>query len=516
MDPTTKVPPNRLQRKAKKLNIVDTYRVHLFFALTQQRTCCLYGFENEDQRLSTFYRSNGNESKYVFPHTSTTSNVNAELLAAGGFIYNGTDDHVLCVFCGLNIGYWRPLDVILEEHCKHDTQKRCPMTNPTKENVNVARPTCSQLKALRMTKELEHINEYLKNTYNSPKTSKTPIMNTGASVCEQSNKYFDKEYMKALGEAGFVNASIGSILLQHTFYCPTCGLGMTSIDQSIPPENYHCALSPTCPFVTRNYIFYRLFQGRTELISVELCKIILDSNHTPEGRSKSALLNIFGPEVLIGTLAAQLIECGRVHASYEHFMEHCFDIQSGDRKKHHLPATVMVVDKISISCIKREQKEPNNFTCEMCNMNPIAVLFQPCKHAVVCELCKYNCSVCPACNTPVKSICSVVLSPTVLYITPANTSPAVARVKRTSDCIAAPNTLLAKRLSPNDPSPPRCRSLPSSPQQPRKSLLLQKPPSWQSAHTNVTLTNNATVSDPDSTLLKNDFSDIEIKDEPIE
>ncbi|KAI4458466.1 inhibitor of apoptosis [Holotrichia oblita] len=172
---------------------------------------------HEKERLATF-------TDWPLPF------IKKETLARYGFYYKGKNDNVICVFCGIELGFWEEGDDPVEEHRKHS-------------------PKCKLLERLRTD-----------SVRNRPPKGEDECgcvigNRTAANRYDTLQARFDsfedwpismKQTKKLMAEAGFFYSGIGDKVI-----CFTCGVGVHKWEEDDDPWVEHAKWNPHCEYVLR-------------------------------------------------------------------------------------------------------------------------------------------------------------------------------------------------------------------------------------------------------------------------
>ncbi|PYZ99355.1 baculoviral IAP repeat-containing protein 7 [Penaeus vannamei] len=393
--------------------------------------------------------------------TWTLTFLDPDKLAAAGFFYLRTDDHVQCAFCQGIVGFWDPSDDPLTEHKKHFPN--CPfVAGVATGNVPKGNPNDESGKVFKLLDDYYNYRvantrpqvstNYQTDSLRIPETNKVafPALNTTQSRCRTYTRW-PKDLgvsIDALAEAGFFSTGLADWV-----QCFHCGGGLHSWRQGDDPWTEHSRFYPYCPFV-------RMQRGEDTVIrcwkeNPAPCVPPRPIALTPEESdlllhhpvAKRAIEMGLSPASMKGALKLRLESTGVMCRTVTEAMELVFDFEEEQRRnnaaKHNsydgIPiseeprdsteAEPMAVEvqgsffpaDTSVIPFNLEQNpeylkllseveqlrqdvllEEKRLMCRQCEAQRVAVVFQPCSHLHLCAECARPMDTCPSCGTVVR------------------------------------------------------------------------------------------------------------------
>jgi len=171
--------------------------------------------QDENIRLSTFEK---------WPLSFLSKNT----LAENGFYYKGEEDHVICIFCGVEIGFWEEGDDPVSEHKKYSPN--CPIFQPQTDaklrKAPIGEDECGCVIGEKKVKNYS----LLESRFNSFK--EWPISM--------------KQTPKDMSKAGFYYTGKSDKVI-----CFSCGLGLNNWEETDNPWVEHAKWNPSCEHLNK-------------------------------------------------------------------------------------------------------------------------------------------------------------------------------------------------------------------------------------------------------------------------
>lgn len=152
--------------------------------------------------------------------------IDKRALAKNGFYYRGYNDHVICIFCGVEIGYWEEGDDPKTEHRKHSPDcKLLAQIYTTDTSTIRSEDECGCVIGGKPERSLYHtFDERFDSFEDWPISMKQP--------------------KKAMAQAGFYYTGKGDKVI-----CFSCGLGIHKWKDEDDAWIEHAKWNPKCDFV---------------------------------------------------------------------------------------------------------------------------------------------------------------------------------------------------------------------------------------------------------------------------
>ncbi|XP_042887357.1 baculoviral IAP repeat-containing protein 7-B-like isoform X2 [Penaeus japonicus] len=380
-------------------------------------------------------------------------------LAAAGFFYLRTDDHVQCVFCQGIVGYWDPNDDPPTEHKKHFPN--CPLVaGVATGNVPREKPDSETGKVYKLLDDYHKYRvantrpqvstTYQKDSLSIPETNKVafPALNTIQSRTQTFTRW-PKDIgvsIDALTEAGFFSTG-----LSDWVQCFHCGGGLHTWQKGDDPWVEHARFFPYCPFV-------RMQRGEEVVLrcwkeNPAPCATARPITLTPEESdlllhhpiAKRAIEMGLSPASMKGALKQRVESTGVICRTVTEAMELVFDYEEEQRRNNNAknnshdglviteenrdnaPTEPMTVQDsffpkdtsaitynleqipkqlellAEVKLLQRQvQLEEKRLLCRQCGERRVAVVFQPCSHLHLCSECARPRDTCSSCGTIVR------------------------------------------------------------------------------------------------------------------
>lgn len=395
------------------------------------RTCAYGGCTPyaEIERLSTFDN---------WPKEDIVSAAN---LAKNGFISVHYKDHVTCVFCKITLGHWEKNDVVEHEHETYSGE--CPFINDrTTGNI----PMCITESYL-----------YLKRMYLNKKSKQNKNMIFPAkreSVFKERFESFqdDIQWPKEIVVSSLELARAGFTYTMYTDHvtCNHCNLGVRNWKAGDKPAEVHYRLNPSCTFIRMHYepleIMEEIQDAMTDISNfinasrASLYTNALQMNAMPqyteeENQIRDFHLSLFIDNYHITTkrnmiysrniikfaIWCKIFTDGWLWRDVSTYLETVMDVMdaltSNDTEFFNkwfgisnYRISKSILDEINT---KKEESATSN-VCSICLENEVNVLFLPCRHFIICNVCvpKLMVSTCPFCRTKIEEGVKVIRSST--------------------------------------------------------------------------------------------------------
>lgn len=378
---------------------------HIFFAGNYES---LYGLAHEDQRISTFYRKKDELMVSRFPNIR---DITPEVLASNGFYYYGVSRNVKCAFCPFIIKRWTMQDNASNLPRKHKQSRVCPMVLKT-DCPNIPFSLCRRLRNFFVKHVLHEVNSYINTTHT--KGENVPRYLDCCSIYK--NNEWSVEFISQAEAAGFAGLKICKEFISDCLVCPTCCIGFRGLDQTVNPLFLHAAYSPNCPVITKNWVVDRVITYCTEIIDLDLVNSISTNDLTLEGCCRKKLLNLgFLTHMVDGAIAYQLYHNSCKFYNFLQYYNMCHDSRKLLKfiHNHSMPLQIQYPSSVVINKMTPKETKIAHLMCKICGKNKISVLFTPCYHMLVCQLCSLKVTSCFECKEPIGLVCNVSIG--VLY-----------------------------------------------------------------------------------------------------
>ncbi|XP_060859652.1 death-associated inhibitor of apoptosis 1-like [Metopolophium dirhodum] len=374
-------------------------------------------------------------------------------MAKAGFYYIGPQDRVRCMFCSLELDYWKHGEDPVGEHKKRSPH--CAFFNDSSAGYDVCGIYASGPADVRSNIESPKLQDVLESVGILQKI-KEPMHKDFATLEARLESFENcliplKQNIQTLCEAGLYYQGTGTNDYMSCYYC---GQGLIDWKDNDEPWTEHAKWSKTCNYVLlnkgKNFVDEAYGVESTKLNATELRKWIAEHkdtsitennmkvNSTKKKLDQSNISNIGqikitsvenllfcqkqDPNTMPDSMLCKIcykeemkvacIPCGHIVACIQCALTltHCAMCRqplcmlmrvhlSMDEEK------VKDVEQLPCSSSQCLDVQADPMLCKVCHKEEMAAVFIPCRHVYACFKCGADMNECPACK---ESICCTI------------------------------------------------------------------------------------------------------------